>query len=121
MLDRQDGQTLIVDVRDDDNQGGAIVTAVHHPDSAFDAAAVAQLAAGKTAVVFHCMESARRGPRCARRLHEFWAAGEKPGSAPKPRICVLQGGADLWIRRFWKDPSRVVNFDPECLRHPKHS
>lgn len=118
LVDRDDGKTLIIDVRDDDNRGGAIIGAVHCPDSSFDVAAVAELAAGKEAVVFHCMESARRAPRCAQRLHDHWAAGAArtvPDTAPlaQPRICVLQGGADLWIRRFWRDPARVVEFDSD--------
>jgi len=119
LLDRHDGQTLVIDVRDDDNKGGAIFGAVHFPDSSFDVAAVAQFAGAKSTVVFHCMESARRGPRCARRLHDYWSAADRPGDAarpacsPRPRICVLQGGADLWIRRFWKDASRVMDFDPD--------
>ena len=116
-IDRADGQTLVVDVRDDDNLGGAIVGAVHHPDGTFDVGAVAELAVGKTVVVFHCMESARRAPRCARRLHDYWVATatRRPGSVPQtqPRICVLQGGADLWIRRFWQDATRVVDFDSD--------
>ena len=116
-IDRADGQTLVVDVRDDDNRGGAIIGAVHHPDGTFDVGTVAELAVGKAVVVFHCMESARRAPRCARRLHDYWVANatRKPGSAPHthPRICVLQGGADLWIRRFWQDSTRVVDFDSD--------
>lgn len=113
LLDNHDGQTLVVDVRDDDSKGGAIFGAVHCPDSSFDVAAVAQLAEAKSTVVFHCMESARRGPRCARRLHSYWSAADTPDDAARPRICVLQGGADLWIRRFWNDARRVVDFDPD--------
>jgi len=108
---------LVLDVRDDDCGGGSVAGAVHQPDGTWDVEAVAQLAAGKRTVVLHCMESARRGPRCARRLHEYWAAEDADaGGAPapaRPRICVLQGGADLWVRRFWRDERRVSGFDQE--------
>ena len=106
---------LVLDVRDEDCGGGSIAGAIHQPDGTFDVEAVAQLAAGKRTVVLHCMESARRAPRCARRLHEHWAAEDAAGApapAPaRPRICVLQGGADQWVRRFWRDESRVSGFD----------
>lgn len=116
---------LVIDVRDDDNGGGSIRGAVHCPDGSFCAADAVQLARRKDVVVFHCMESARRGPRCARRLQEYYQLQQtqtqqeqqqmQPASLqlPMPRICVLQGGADLWIRRFYKDSTLVEGFDPD--------
>jgi hypothetical protein len=86
---------------------------VHHPDSSFVAAEVAQLARRQDVVIFHCMESARRGPRCARRLHDYWCQQPYPPPQRRPRLCVLQGGADLWVRRFYRDTSMVSGFDPD--------
>jgi hypothetical protein len=56
-------------------------------------------------VVLHCMESIRRGPRCARRLRD---ALERLPSATAPvdasAVRVLRGGADRWLRRHWRGP-----------------
>jgi len=132
-----EGGVLICDTRDDDNAGGHITGAVHCPDSSFDATAVAHLAStrGSGTIVFHCMESARRGPRCAHRLfchfnpdrsdavpeqrQALTASPGIDGIPPKldrdgqPKIRVLIGGADKWIRRFFRDPTKVENFDDE--------
>ena len=62
-------------------------------------------------VLFHCMESIRRGPRCARRLFleltSMSAKDVKEDLAMQVTIKVLQGGADQWMRRFYSD-SRLV-------------
>ena len=132
-----EGRVLICDTRDDDNLGGQISGAVHCPDSSFDSEAVACLAAarGSLTIVFHCMESARRGPRCAHRLfchfnpdHHLLDSAPADqcvsisgigGIPPKldrdgqPKIRVLMGGADKWIRRFFRDPKKVEHFDDE--------
>lgn len=66
----------------------------------------------RATVVFHCMESVRRGPRCARRLRAYFdGCRSKPCSVPSIR--VLEGGADQWVRRFYGDPSKVEDFDDE--------
>merc|ERR1712032_1391857 len=57
-------------------------------------------------------ESARRGPRCARRLSVYMGAAAGASSSTVS-IRVLQGGADQWIRRFFNDPSRVEGFDDD--------
>ncbi len=62
-------------------------------------------------VVFHCMESIRRGPRCARRLFQELAStpakNVEGDLAMQVTIKVLQGGADQWMRKFYLD-SRLV-------------
>eukprot|EP00619_Florenciella_sp_RCC1007_P011149 CAMPEP_0205904522 /NCGR_PEP_ID=MMETSP1325-20131115/774_1 /ASSEMBLY_ACC=CAM_ASM_000708 /TAXON_ID=236786 /ORGANISM="Florenciella sp., Strain RCC1007" /LENGTH=266 /DNA_ID=CAMNT_0053270307 /DNA_START=52 /DNA_END=852 /DNA_ORIENTATION=+ len=106
-------QTLVVDTRDDDRGGGHIAGSLHAADGSFDAAAVHATAAAPpraTRVVFHCMESARRGPRCAYRLKEYLIEQRIVGEY---QISVLQGGADQWVRRFHADAALVHGFDNE--------
>ena len=63
-------------------------------------------------ICFHCMESARRGPRCAKRLVEGMRALRDVGYAPQPvKVAVLEGGFDQWVRRHWRDPARVEGYD----------
>ena len=109
---------LIVDVRDDDAVGGNIKGSMHCPDSTFVPDGLQLVrdcltgghSAQETRVVFHCMESARRGPRCARRLYD--SLNEEPLEGfSSSNIFVLKGGADLWIRRFWGDKSLVEAYD----------
>ena len=111
-----------VDCRDDDNAGGHVMGAMHNPDGAFN---VDLLVDKKGYVVFHCMESARRGPRCARRLHERLCllANEDPDvNTPNsraarggPTIRVLTGGFDQWCRKFWQDSELVEVCRTACL------
>ena len=112
-------RTLVVDTRDDDRAGGHIAGSLHCADGRFDAAAVHAAAEGggaekvppaATRVVFHCMESVRRGPRCAQRLKRHLMAH---GLMPRYRICVLKGGADQWLRRFHADAALVHGFNNE--------
>jgi hypothetical protein len=63
-------------------------------------------------VVFHCMESIRRGPRCARRLFQALnMAGNGVDAAAPITIKVLQGGADQWMRNFYSDPRLVEAYN----------
>lgn len=84
----QSGSTneyIIVDVRDEDFDGGNIVGAVNAPsdyweDDGFLDKLIVDLAvdASKT-IVFHCMKSQMRGPKCARafadRMYRIPASG----------------------------------------------
>lgn len=120
--------------------------AVHMPDSTFGADAILSLLAranmgrgeadapaeGPVLIVFHCMESARRGPRCARRVimalearAEMDSDGDGTEAAatasaaaganhpPEVQVRVLAGGFDQWVRRYWKDATKVQGYDDE--------
>mmetsp|Transcript_33864 Transcript_33864/g.95161 ORF Transcript_33864/g.95161 Transcript_33864/m.95161 type:complete len:211 (-) Transcript_33864:120-752(-) len=118
---------VIVDARDEDVAGGMIRGAMHLPDGSFDAESVMRVlrrareisgpaTAIPVTVVFHCMESVRRGPRCARGTRAGAdALQHSAGCAAPPALSVrvLEGGFDRWVRRFWKDPERVEGFDDD--------
>merc|ERR1719160_1970468 len=97
--------------------------ALHLPDGSFGVECLWELVqhalragaggAASTAVVFHCMESARRGPRCARRLLTTLEALPQE-QVPPIRVHVLEGGFDQWVRRFWQDGDlRIQGFDDD--------
>ena len=108
------GSVLVVDVRDDDAVGGNIKGALHLWDSSdwenvSMPRLITEIATRKPdLVVFHCMESLRRGPRCAKRLFTYLQINERLDKHPDIRI--LTGGADRWIRKHYKNPALVENF-----------
>jgi rhodanese-related sulfurtransferase len=122
---------VVIDTRDDDRAGGHIRGSLHAPDASFDAESVVsearKFAAGqsqqqaKLCLVFHCMESARRGPRCARRTFEYLC--QQKGLDPRfvlptaslagVTLRVLRGGFDQWCRRFYRDVDLVEGFDDD--------
>uniref|UniRef100_A0A7S4ILB6 Rhodanese domain-containing protein n=1 Tax=Odontella aurita TaxID=265563 RepID=A0A7S4ILB6_9STRA len=124
---------VVVDCRDEDGAGGRIRGAVRLPDSAFASDFESRLLPALVAlprdcgdddspmVVFHCMESVRRGPRCAKRLDAYISNlrsdDDDPECAQQPprslSIRVLEGGADHWIRRFYSDAEQVEDFDDD--------
>jgi len=133
---------VVVDTRDDDVAGGMITGAMHAADGEFEdigllalLARIRAMDANCVTVVLHCMESVRRGPRCALRLatylravrerapaHQGNPTGDPPGDPPGAvqemdaitvELKVLEGGADQWIRRFFTDNSMVSNFDDD--------
>ena len=121
-LDAGTPPTIIVDTRDDDACGGRIKGALHMADGDFGPRQVLELLARarelaaergvEVTICFHCMESARRGPRCAKRLVEGMRALRDVGYAPQPvKVAVLEGGFDQWVRRHWRDPARVEGYD----------
>lgn len=88
------------------------------PDTAADASPDAAEGSSAVLVVFHCMESARRAPRCARRLvlaiqalREREHVGEDPAPLSAIDVRVLEGGFDQWCRHFWADDQRVDAYD----------
>ena len=90
---------VIVDVRDDDFQGGNIRGArnICSDDIFGDPAAVAEQLGQFSVVVVHCMLSQVRGPKSARVLSE--AFGEMK-SRPRPEVLVLEGGFSSFFSQF---------------------
>jgi rhodanese-related sulfurtransferase len=107
---------LIIDTRDEDSAGGNIRGALHFPDGSDWLQTMPLLLAAiekkeATMVIFHCMESIRRGPRCARRLHNYFLDTDIDED-DIPEVRILQGGADQWIRKFYKT-DLVENYDDD--------
>ncbi|TMW68817.1 hypothetical protein Poli38472_006285 [Pythium oligandrum] len=86
---------IVVDVRDVDFAGGHIRTAINVPEWKFnDDANVDDLVErykDEKQLVFHCMLSQVRGPKCAKRFLTRLQAVVKE-NAPRPVVQVLVGG-----------------------------
>ena len=134
---------VVVDCREDDAKGGKVCGSLHCPANQFGQQDCLRLLGalqrrqmaetpssdnpkGRGCVVFHCMESVLRGPRCAllfthylaRHFHKRTEQGGEHKEAKDARlgvgdidVCVLRGGADQWVRNFWRNPSLVEDFD----------
>lgn len=99
---------LIIDVRDEDFAEGHIRSAINVPEEDFedddDVDALVNKYKDEERIVFHCMMSQVRGPKCARR---FLSRMEVvlDGAEKKPHVEVLQGGFQLFERvsatRVW--------------------
>jgi hypothetical protein len=79
---------------------------VHMPSLLSVIAAARRSSCSPVTVIFHCMESIRRGPRCARRLYlelQMLAQSADEDLSPPLAIKILQGGADQWVRNFYSD------------------
>jgi rhodanese-related sulfurtransferase len=121
-------RTLVVDVRDSDFVGGHVTSALNVPSKQFrdrlDELYAA--AAGKDLVVFHCMHSQQRGPRCARIMGESidartladidsGVALADSTAAAFPSIVVLTGGFDGWAQYVSKLDAFVRRKDAAAL------
>lgn len=104
MLLETPGEVVVVDVREDDYHGGHIRGALNVPKYEFGgrvAGLVERHGSGKGTVVFHCMMSQIRGPYCAR-VFEQQLLASGADEAARPRVCVLAGGFQGFVR-FWRD------------------
>jgi Cdc25 family phosphatase len=61
-------------------------------------------------IVFHCMESQVRGPKCAIKFKFFLDFTKESNDW---HIFVLEGGFDQWVRKYYNNPNLVENFDIE--------
>lgn len=89
--------TLVVDVREDDFRGGNVYNALNVPAHSFrqSTSKVIEAAKDKKLVVFHCMQSQVRGPKCARIMAEHVA---EAGLASFPTIVILADGFSGWMQ-----------------------
>lgn len=105
---------LIIDCRDDDVIGGNIKGSINISERYFrynlhniyDYVEKNE----PSILVLHCMESIKRGPRCAFLLNQFFNILNLNNP---PKIYILFGGAYQWIKKYYKDPELVENFDDE--------
>ncbi|KAJ3383977.1 hypothetical protein HDU84_003253 [Entophlyctis sp. JEL0112] len=98
---------VVVDVRDGDFANGNIVGAVNIPAYNFVAnpqAYADQL--GKTKkVIFHCLMSQVRGPKCANAYQQTLS----PDSSQE--VYVLEGGFSAWGGSYGGDETLTENFN----------
>mmetsp|Transcript_5193 Transcript_5193/g.15277 ORF Transcript_5193/g.15277 Transcript_5193/m.15277 type:complete len:254 (-) Transcript_5193:281-1042(-) len=103
-----DDDIQVIDVRDNDFVGGHIRGARHYPSEDFEPwikVLAEEFAKSRTILVFHCMYSRVRGPRCASMLRKHLA-----DYFPDWRcsVFVLAGGYDRWRVLFGGDPRADV-------------
>jgi len=118
--DIDDGNAVVVDVRDQDYKGGNIPGALHVPYEQFEnniEEVVEKFADSTKKYVLHCMYSKERGPACAEMLlaklgkkdgkeaaagaASSSSAGEKADEkAKRPEIFVLTGGFCGWVNHW---------------------
>ncbi|SPO31822.1 related to YCH1 - phosphatase [Ustilago trichophora] len=112
-------EVAIVDVRDDDFEGGNIVSATNHPSSKF-ADEVQDLIYGPLKdykqVIFHCHLSQQRGPKAAGQYAQARQAALETGKLkdeeqPKQEVLVLRGGFSEFQDKYKKDPAVVEKYD----------
>ncbi|KAI9138490.1 Rhodanese-like domain-containing protein [Paraphysoderma sedebokerense] len=133
---------LVIDVRDDDFQGGNIPNAINLPSyiiSNYSNHGILLENIRKykhvKKVVFHCALSKQRGPKCARLWCEgleMVAESEKEGKEGKEKelegekdgvskrgqeIYVLKGGFGLWQSKYKDEDDLIENYDKEMWEY----
>ena len=116
ILNDPNNKALILDVRDDDAQGGHIRGACHFPESLWQDSVVENGSVignyllqvlflikdeKPNIIIIHCMESAVRGPYSVELLQAY---------CKNVPIVLLKGGADQFIRKYYQTPY-VVDYD----------
>ncbi|AYO43136.1 Dual specificity phosphatase ibp1 [Malassezia restricta CBS 7877] len=117
-LKEQRPSTAVVDVRDDDFEGGHIKGAFHSPSSTFLDGVNTLLKPLETYenVVFHCALSQQRGPKAARIYREIRDANIEAGRMPPTtqQVYVLRDGFSHFGNKFKRDPELVEDWDEEA-------
>ncbi|CAD6887605.1 unnamed protein product [Tilletia controversa] len=124
--DVSEKKLAVVDVRDDDFEGGAIAGARNVPSATLpdNLDSLVKDLAGVPKVVFHCHLSQQRGPKAARlyteaRNHaiETGAIDPKTESGSPQQVVVLRDGAAGFVRQYKDDKSLVENYDARSWEH----
>ena len=110
----------VVDVRDDDYEGGHIVGCIRAPSSTFydqvDSLVHKDLKDYER-VVFHCSLSQQRGPKSARIYRETLDNAKNSGTsstATNQQVLVLRDGFANFGPRFKHDKTLVEDWDEEA-------
>jgi Cdc25 family phosphatase len=107
-LQNDTDDTVVVDCRDDDFEGGHIKGCTHASSESLEDDAVlcnlVKIIRGHARVVVHCMKSQQRGPMVAFRLINRLAIileeeqEQRTTSTNKPSILVLRGGYEGFVK-----------------------
>ncbi|RUP46182.1 Rhodanese-like domain-containing protein [Jimgerdemannia flammicorona] len=103
---------LVVDVRDDDFEGGHIPEAIHIRSSILldKLDDLVNEYANVPKIVFHCVMSQVRGPKSAQMYKETLSLN---GIQTQQQVYVLRGGFRQWQARFKNDPDMIADYRPE--------
>jgi len=106
---------FIVDVRDDDFDGGNIKGAHNSPSYNFLSKVDELVEKTKDVpmVIFHCALSQARGPKAARIYAQTRDLLRYEGKDISGEVFILQGGFSDFQAKFRKDPDLVENWDKE--------
>lgn len=111
-LRNPENKIAVVDVRDDDYEGGHIKGCIHSPSTGFldgGVESVREKTKETPVVVFHCALSQVRGPKAARIYAETTdEVRKRGGDAPIPQeVLVLRGGFTEFQALFRHDKDLV--------------
>mmetsp|Transcript_5540 Transcript_5540/g.9656 ORF Transcript_5540/g.9656 Transcript_5540/m.9656 type:complete len:129 (-) Transcript_5540:16-402(-) len=100
MLLKDRGEVQVIDVRDEDYEGGHIPGCRNVPAFEFERRVeglAKEFAGTEKLLVFHCWLSQQRGPTCARRMLEYLAANHPDH---KCKVGLLEGGFCRWQAEY---------------------
>ncbi|OBZ68687.1 Arsenate reductase 2.2 [Grifola frondosa] len=111
----------VVDVRDDDWEGGNIKGAHNSPSGEFMLRVHELVDKTKRVptVVFHCALSQVRGPKAARIYAETRDLLQAKGEDSEHDVLVLRGGFSDFQAKFKDDPQLVENWSEEVWGNPE--
>lgn len=112
-------KVVVIDVRDDDHDGGHIAQSLHIPAADFLVKVdnyVQEFAGSKDTVVFHCSLSQVRGPKCASRFAESLLEHSRNGTNSvenrhTPEVKVLEGGFMNFAKLYGDHSSLFADFN----------
>lgn len=117
---QQGSSLVVVDVRDDDRDGGHIKGSVHVPSHDFKRRLSDLIIQWKSkpAIVFHCMLSQKRGPSCASAFVRSLEDAIERGAIDKaPEVLILEGGFMAFARHYSDETKALYeSFQPSLYR-----
>ncbi|OZJ02167.1 hypothetical protein BZG36_05240 [Bifiguratus adelaidae] len=102
---------VVIDVRDDDYEGGHITGSKHFASGSLSSTMpeIINLYSQVPVVYFHCTLSQVRGPKSARMYKE---ALDLNGVRTDQTVKVLRGGFSQWQAKYRKEPGLIEDYNP---------